>query len=76
MTYGVFHQAGVLVQPEAQNSSSFTVVLITIQSPGLGEFHGFWVFSVYLENTWVKCFRFQPQAPSLDCPEVKVPCAY
>lgn len=32
-------------------------------------------FSVYLENTCVKCFRFQPQAPSLDCPEVKVPSA-
>lgn len=40
-TYGVSHQADVLVQPEAQNSSSFMVILITIQPPGLGEFHGF-----------------------------------
>lgn len=31
----------------------------------------FWGFFVCLENTWVKCFRFQPQAPFLDCPEVK-----
>lgn len=33
-------------------------------------------FLVYLENTWVKCFRFQPQAPSLDYPEVNMPSAY
>lgn len=73
---GVSHQAGAVVQPVPLNPSSFPAVLITIWPPGPGEFQGFFLFFGYLEITWVKCFRFQPQAPSLDYPKVKVPSAW
>lgn len=72
---GVSHQAGALVQPVPQNPSSFPAVLIKIRLPGPGEFQGFSFFD-YLEITWVNFFRFQPQAPSLDYPKVKVPSAW